>query len=205
MNALQSEETRILPVPDLGTYRLVLKAPSESDTSRLVDLAGNNKIAENLATLPHPYSEACAHDWIAGKSGSLAQGYDFCIHLNIPQPSLIGVVSFSAPDEIGQSTFGYWIGEPYWGRGYATEAALAALDYAFEVGGLNQMLGDCRITNVASRRVLEKCGFEFRGYGRSYCKALAEEVPVDCFALSRPRFRGLQIKRKSHNRLRPAS
>jgi RimJ/RimL family protein N-acetyltransferase len=195
MSALPEENIQSAPVPEITTMRLVLKAPGEGDIPRLVQLANNRTVAESLASMPHPYNEECAREWLAGKSGSRADGHSFGIYLNIPEPAFIGIIGFGAPDDRGQSDLGYWVGEPYWGRGYATEAVRAVLEYGFSLDGITQMLGDCRITNVGSRRVLEKSGFEYRGFARSHCRAIGENVPVDCFAISRPRFRGLQIKR----------
>ncbi len=57
--------------------------------------------------------------------------------------------------------------------------------------------GGCRIINASSRRVLEKAGFEYQGFGKTYSRALDEEVPVDRFALSRPRFQGLKWRRRA--------
>jgi len=196
MSALPQDSIKSIEVPERITLRLVLKAPEERDVPRLVELANNRAVAESLASMPHPYDADCAREWLAGKSGSRADGYRFGIYLNIPEPAFIGIIGFSVPDEMGQSELGYWIGEPYWGRGYATEAVRSVLEYGFSLDGLTQMFGDCRITNVGSRRVLEKSGFEYRGFAHSFCRAIGEEVPVDCFALSKPRFRGLQIKRK---------
>ena len=54
---------------------------------------------------------------------------------------------------------GFWIGKPYWGRGYATEAARALVGYAFDKLGLTQIVAGAFRENRASRRVLEKVGF----------------------------------------------
>ncbi|MGI9482858.1 MAG: GNAT family N-acetyltransferase [Hyphomicrobiales bacterium] len=202
MNALTIVETRPLEVPELTTARLVLKAPDENVIPRMVELADNRAVAENLGTMPHPYTQDSAHEWMAGKTNSNASDYRFAIYLNIPEPAFIGIIGFRVPDKLGQSEIGYWIGEPYWGRGYASEAVLAILDHGFSIEGLSQMQAECRITNMGSRRVLEKCGFEYRGFAKRHNRALGEDVPVDCFALSKPRFKGLQIRRNGRIGLR---
>ncbi len=86
----------------------------------------------------------------------------------------------SGPPEIG-----YWIGVPYWGNGYVTEAARAVLDYGFADLGHEVILGGARVSNPASRRVLEKCGFQWTGVGLYRIRALNSAAPCDRFRLDR--------------------
>ena len=60
---------------------------------------------------------------------------------------------------------GYWLGVPFWGNGYATEAARALIDHAFGDLGYAVLTAGARVSNPASRRVLEKCGFQWTGIG----------------------------------------
>jgi RimJ/RimL family protein N-acetyltransferase len=80
---------------------------------------------------------------------------------------------------------GYWIGEPFWGRGYATEAVRTMIDHAFTSTDLDALAASCRVTNVLSRRVLEKCGFQWTGAALCRVRALGASVPSDRFRLDR--------------------
>ena len=80
---------------------------------------------------------------------------------------------------------GYWLGVPFWGKGYATEAARAVIDHAFGDLGYDVLVGGARVSNPASRRVLQKCGFEWTGVGLYRIRALASSAPVDRFRLDR--------------------
>ena len=80
---------------------------------------------------------------------------------------------------------GYWLGLSYWGQGFATEAARAVIDYAFADLKLESIQADARVTNPASRRVLEKCGFQWTGVGLYRIRALASSAPIDRFRLER--------------------
>ena len=80
---------------------------------------------------------------------------------------------------------GYWLGVPFWGKGYATEAARAVIDHAFGDLGCEVIVGGARVSNPASRRVLQKCGFEWTGVGLYRIRALASSAPVDRFRLER--------------------
>src|SRR6516162_1747086 len=88
----------------------------------------------------------------------------------------------------GLPEIGYWLGVPFWGQGYATEAVRAVIDHAFEDLGYDVVAGGARVSNPASRRVLEKCGFQWTGVGLYRIRALASSAPVDRFRLDRRRW-----------------
>ena len=87
---------------------------------------------------------------------------------------------------------GYWLGVPFWGQGYATEAARAVIDHAFADLGYEHLLAGARVSNPASRRVLEKCGFQWTGVGLTRIRALASSAPIDRFRLERGIWRSLK-------------
>jgi RimJ/RimL family protein N-acetyltransferase len=80
---------------------------------------------------------------------------------------------------------GYWLGAAYWGKGYATEAVRALIDYAFGALGHDALHAGARVSNPASRRVLQKCGFQWTGVGLYRIRAINSSAPVDRFRLER--------------------
>src|SRR6185312_7116110 len=80
---------------------------------------------------------------------------------------------------------GYWMGVHYWGKGYATEALHAVIDYAFDDLGYAAVKAGERVTNPASRRVLEKCGFQWTGVGLYRIASIKSSAPIDRFRLER--------------------
>ena len=176
-------------IPVLETKRLVLRAPRLEDMDQIAALANNRKIAEMTSTIPHPYSVKDAETWLT--TIVVAEGgATFGIYLKETN-AFVGACGY-APREESTPEFGYWIGEPYWSRGIGTEAARAVIDHAFTEGGLSQLLGSCRVTNFASRRVLEKCGFQWSGVGLCRVRALGASVPSDRFRLDRRTWESLR-------------
>ena len=115
----------------ISTQRLLLRAPALGDARAIGLLAGDYDVASMTGTIPHPYSEEMAVDWIESLQAG-DEGVAFAVDLD---GELIGCVGYRAIDKT-HAEMGYWIGKPYWGMGYATEAAQALILYAFEQGAL---------------------------------------------------------------------
>jgi len=169
----------------LETDRLVLRAPRIEDVAAVAELANNRKIAEMTANLPFPYRASDAHAFVE-TLGATAHSTTFGLFLKRE-----GHLEFAGMCGIGRRPhetvpeLGYWVGEPYWGLGIATEAVRAVIDYVFSETPIEQLSGAARVVNPASRRVLEKCGFQWCGVGLCQVRALGASVPVDRFQLDR--------------------
>jgi RimJ/RimL family protein N-acetyltransferase len=171
-----------LCIPSLESERLILRAPRMKDAAAIAALANNRKIAEMTASIPHPYRLADAEAWIAGLTDQ-SVGAAFAI-FEKKGGAFVGICSYEWRGETIPE-IGYWAGEPFWGRGYGTEAVRAMIDHAFTATNLEALAASCRVTNVPSRRVLEKCGFQWTGAGLCRVRALGASVPSDRFRLER--------------------
>ncbi len=173
------ESFREQSIPVLETKRLTLRAPRLEDAKTVALLANDKRIAENTARIPHPYTLADANDFIAG--ANIAGGE--VVFLITLQDDIIGACGITTLDK--QPELGYWLGAPYWGKGFATEALHAVVDYAFTDLDHRALNAGARVTNPASRRVLEKCGFQWTGVGLYRISAIKSSAPIDRFRLER--------------------
>ena len=164
--------------PVLETERLVLRAPRLEDAKYVSALANDRRIAENTARLPHPYGLADAKEWIGAVVAQSAETYLITV-----AGEIVGACGLDVRD--GVPELGYWLGVPFWGNGYATEAARALLDRAFADLGNEVVTAGARVSNPASRRVLEKCGFQWTGVGLFRIRAIGSSAPLDRFRLER--------------------
>ncbi len=171
---------RLLAV--LETKRLVLRAPQLVDGKAIAALANDRRIAENTSRIPHPYRISDAESWIIGAKSDMDGGETYLITL--VDGTVIGGCGFEMRDE-PTPEIGYWLGARYWGKGYMTEAVRALIDHAFTNLEHGALQSSVRVTNPASRRVLEKCGFQWTGVGLCRIRALGSSVPVDRFRLER--------------------
>jgi RimJ/RimL family protein N-acetyltransferase len=176
----------VLPAPVLLTARLRLRVPRREDGPAIAALANDRRIAENTARIPHPYTLADAEGFLRYLEESETETA-FAITLaedTLADETLIGICGLMIKPR-KTPEIGYWLGVPYWGHGYATEAARAVIDHAFEDLGLERLEAGARVSNPASRRVLEKCGFQWSGVTLLRIHAIASSAPVDRFRLDR--------------------
>jgi RimJ/RimL family protein N-acetyltransferase len=179
-------------IPVLKTERLALRAPRRADAKAIARFAGDRRIAENTLRIPHPYGVDDAEQFIAAVNRQDGET-TFVITLGDEVIGACGIEARQSGPEIG-----YWLGVPFWGRGYATEAVRAVIDHAFGTLGHEALQSGARVSNPASRRVLEKCGFQWTGVGLYRIRAINSSAPVDRFRLDR----GLWASLKSWGRAR---
>ena len=167
-------------IPVLETQRLALRAPRLGDAKTVAKLADDRRIAENTARIPYPYKLTDAEGFISGANKA---GGEAVFLITLPDTTVIGACGIMTQESAPE--LGYWLGVEHWGKGYATEALHAVIDYAFTDLGHDALQAGARVTNPASRRVLEKCGFQWTGVGLYRIKAIKSSAPIDRFRLER--------------------
>ena len=167
-------------IPVLETKRLALRAARLEDAKAVAALANDRRIAENTARIPYPYKLADAEQFIAGANKKGEAAY----LITLRDGTIVGAcgLMFHYDDT---PEIGYWLGVPYWNKGYATEALHALIDYAFTDLAHDAVQAGARVTNPASRRVLEKCGFQWTGVGLYRINSIKSSAPIDRFRLER--------------------
>ncbi len=168
----------------LLTEKLILRKLQQTDAKPMAQLANNANVATMTARLPYPYSMEDAQEFIARSSLPESRGCTYAITL-AKTAEFIGCCALSPSRRRDGPALGYWLGEPFWGYGYATEAAHAMVDLAFKATDRERVNASCRVVNPASRRVLEKCGFQRSESGMIQSLAANSSVPVDYYVLDR--------------------
>ena len=155
--------------PALQTQRLILTEFRKKDAGAIAELANNPNISSVTIRMPYPYHKKdalnfidLAHEAFLGESG-----YLFAIRLKTDN-SFIGGMGIHLDKESNIAEIGYWIGEPYWNKGYASEALTEISKFGFEKLGLQKLHAHCFGANYASAKVLEKAGFTKEGILRQH-------------------------------------
>jgi RimJ/RimL family protein N-acetyltransferase len=194
MTLLEREPTQGLQTERsvvIETARLVLRAPREADAKAIKSMINDRRIAENTARIPHPYTLKDAKAFIAAAAGQPL------FVITLADGRIVGGCGISTLRADGPE-IGYWIGIPYWGNGYATEAARALIDHAFGDLDYEELRAGARVSNPASRRVLEKCGFQWTGVVLQRVVAINSSAPSDRFRLDRGLWESLRSWGKLH-------
>ena len=192
MNALRQDETEtalFLDSPVISTDRLVLRPPHIDDVEEMTLLANNINVARMLAHMPHPYNAADAEKFI---SNALRNDGGASIYSITEGETgrLIGVGSLHEGVSQKEPHMGYWIGEPYWGKGYATEAARALVDLYFKVTNRPVLLVSARTNNEASKKIIQKCGGIPVGKSEAVHPLLNENQQLEHFEITRESWMG---------------
>jgi len=145
----------------IETARLRLRSLRDDDLAELVALVGNWEVARWVSSVPHPYSEANGREWIGAVQQDHATGRPrrFGVALKASD-RIIGCFGLdgNAGTETDEPALGYWLGEPYWGKGYGREAAAAVIDYGLRTLGIPTIRAYTDPANAASQKLLLHCG-----------------------------------------------
>jgi RimJ/RimL family protein N-acetyltransferase len=176
-----------MPLPSLQTDRLLLRPYRLTDVSDLVRLAGAREVAATTLRIPHPYREQDAVEFISSFQAEAEIGASARFAITLRQNGeLCGGIGLRIEKAHQHAELGYWIGVPYWGRGYATEAAHAAVNYGFETLGLRRIFASCVSENSASARVLQKIGMKYEGCQRSHICKWEKFYDLDLYGMLAP-------------------
>ncbi|MUV36469.1 8-oxo-dGTP diphosphatase [Lentibacillus sp. JNUCC-1] len=143
---------------------LKLRLFQTSDAADVAHMCNNYNIYRNTLHLPYPYSEEDAIAWIKPQLEHFKNGraYEFAI-TDQDSGKIYGAIGVSHNQQAQNGEVGYWIGEEYWGNGYATGALRAIMQFAFEEKHYHKVYARCFGSNPASGRVLKKAGMHREG------------------------------------------
>ncbi len=168
----------------LETERLLLRPPEERDVPAIAALIGEYEVAKNLSTVPHPYTEQHAREYLERASGNFARGTDYGFQIvRKADDAFVGGAGLHLKD--GKYEFGYWLGKPFWRNGYATEAARRVVEFAFYEKQASSVWAGWYHDNPASGHVLEKIGCRPNGFDTRSCMARGHEVMCNLVILDR--------------------
>jgi ribosomal-protein-alanine N-acetyltransferase len=159
---------RVATIPTLDTKRLCLRPFTFDDESAVFALASHPEVALFVRFEAHRApSDTRAFLELVLKHYRRGDPFAWAIGRR-EDDLLIGSCGFVSHNAAGKSAeIGYWLGKPYWGQGYAVEAARALVRFGFEQMGLERIEAKCFLENRAGQRVIEKLGMKFEGADRS--------------------------------------
>lgn len=166
--------------------KLLLRPLAPTDTDAVLALGNDEAIADMMISVPHPLPRNVVEAWVAPPDGE----HRYFAAVRRSDDTLVGVVSLRHIDrEHLQAELSFWIGRPFWGQGYASEAATAVIETAFRELGLNRLEAFHMVLNDASAHVLERIGFRREGILRERVRKRGRFEDVVACALLRSEYR----------------
>ncbi len=160
----------------------------DSDRDALVEHLSNREIYRRTLRLPFPYTASDAEKWFTIVAEAKKQ-FGQPVHWAIRKGShgVIGGVGLDglSADQSHRAEIGYWLAQPFWGRGIMTSVVRAVCRHAFDNFGLEKITAQVFAGNDASARVLEKCGFQLEGLLRKHLVKDGEILDVKAYGLLR--------------------
>jgi ribosomal-protein-alanine N-acetyltransferase len=175
--------------PTLETTRLILR-PFE-----LTDGEVDRAIADTTLLIPHPYEVGMAEEWILTRRPRFEAGEEVVFAVVLRESGqLIGAMGLVIEGKFRRAELGYWIGRPYWGNGYCTEAGLAVLEYGFQSLNLNRIHAYHFKRNPASGRVMKKLGMNHEGSSPEHIMKWGVFEDVELYGILRSGWEGARGK-----------
>ena len=174
-------------VETIRTERLTLRPLRDSDAGPITLHASDERVARMTISIPHPHPPGAAEAFIEGTlSGRRGEDVWAIDATPLGGEELVGVIGYQP----GPGELGYWVGPPYWGVGYATEAVLALVAHLFRARAPDQINAHVFADNAASAAVLVKAGFRETGQSSGFSVARGEVVTQRVFRLERAAWAG---------------
>ncbi|MCM3620288.1 GNAT family N-acetyltransferase [Sutcliffiella horikoshii] len=174
----------------LETERLLLRRLELGDSDRVEELASDYELAKTTLTVPHPYPAGSAKDFIRSVWAAEDKGLVVFAVIEKESERLIGIINIKVTLAYKRGELGYWVGRPYWGKGYGTEAARAVVEYGFNELGLNKVFAGAFADNPGSWRIMEKVGMKHEGTWRQHAKRDGRFVDLAYYGVLREEFEG---------------
>jgi RimJ/RimL family protein N-acetyltransferase len=149
---------------------------------------GQREIASTTLNIPHPYEPGMAEVWITTHEPAWLRREMAIFAITEPSDGLVGAISLTIEQKHLRAEAGYWIGLPFWGKGYATEALLTIMDFGFEQLGLHRIYASHFTRNPASGRVMVKAGMQFEGCLRHHVVKWGEFEDIASYSILRPEY-----------------
>jgi RimJ/RimL family protein N-acetyltransferase len=172
--------------PVIETRRLTLRPPRDADLDDIVAGIGDLAVSRMLARVPYPYRRADAEAFLRACKTSLAAGSGLNLAIEHAGRAIGGIGIHDMPHH---TELGYWLRRAAWDNGFATEAAVAVLTYAFDALRLPLIRSGYFVGNAGSARVQRKLGFMPVGRRLLHSLARGTEVTHIDTVLTAARFR----------------
>ncbi|OCA71446.1 GNAT family N-acetyltransferase [Chryseobacterium arthrosphaerae] len=170
--------------PIIETERLILSQLEEKDIPFITEYLQHRIYSDLTSNIPYPYTENDAIFWLKMSKEAFENKSGYTFGIRNKEEELIGAIGLHDRDD-DKAELGYWIGIPYWNKGYVTEAARAIVDFGFKELGLNKIYATHFFHNPASGKIMEKIGMEREAVLKQHAKKDEEYFDLVMYSIFR--------------------
>lgn len=161
----------MIEYPRLETERLILRKPSYHDIPEMIKHANDKDVVAGTLNMPHPYVEDNAIEWLNMSLLGFKTGEKLKFAIELKETGkFIGGIGYIIHARHNTGELGYWLGKPFWNKGYGTEALKAVLKYGFEELKLHKVFATHFPFNASSGKIMQKCGMVKEGEMKEHVK-----------------------------------
>jgi [ribosomal protein S5]-alanine N-acetyltransferase len=176
-------------LPTITLERIILRPFTEADAPTVQILAGDRYVAETTLYIPHPYEDGEAEKWISTHQRDYqSKGAITLAIADKEEKHLMGAISLGINRTYEHGEIAYWVGKPFSGKGYCTEAAKGLIRYGFEQENLNRVYARYMDNNPASGKVMKKIGMQYEGTLRQHVKKWGEYYDLFHYGILKSEF-----------------
>lgn len=173
-------------IPTLYTERLELSEVLLKDIPLITQYANNTRIAAMTLNIPYPYTEKDAHLWLNIAQKGAQSGRHLILALRHKATgAFMGGVDLVVTSRHNRAELAYWLGEPFWGQGFMTEAVSKMMEYAFEELQIQKVYAVCFDFNIGSSAVMQKAGLKYEGMMKDHMKKGDKYITTVQYGLTR--------------------
>lgn len=180
------------PQPSIKTARLLLRPYTLADAPDVQRIVSDREVAATTLRIPHPYPEDGAVEWMKSIEPKWIDGSAAVFAITLAATKeLLGTISLEINASHRHAEMGYLIAQSHWGKGYATEAAEAALRFGFETLNLNRVFAHHMTNNPASGAIMRKIGMRYEGTMRQHILKWGEAQDIVFYGITRGEYDAL--------------
>ncbi|KMQ63792.1 GNAT family acetyltransferase [Chryseobacterium sp. BLS98] len=145
--------------PVIETERLILSQLQEGDIPFVTEYLQDKIFSDLTSNIPYPYTREHAEFWMKMSRESFENNTGYTFAVRNKEGNILGAIGLHDRED-DKAELGYWMGKPFWNKGYITEAATALIGFGFQELQLNKIYATYFLQNPASGRIMEKVGME---------------------------------------------
>ncbi|PIF43569.1 RimJ/RimL family protein N-acetyltransferase [Chryseobacterium sp. 52] len=170
--------------PGIETERLILSQLKEEDIPFVTEYLQNKIFSDLTSNIPYPYTRQHAEFWLKISKEAFENNTGYTFALRDKEGKIMGAIGLHDRED-DKAELGYWMGRPFWNKGYVTEAAIALIDFGFQELECNKIYATFFLHNPASGRIMEKIGMEQEALLKQHLKKDDEYFDIMMYSILR--------------------